>query len=270
MRVVGIGDGGDAATAEPEQILAAPCVWWDHGHAHDGHLVDGECGPLEEGHVGGDHDDAGALGFTVDPVELRPAARGEPAPAFAVFHENTGERGGAHMPPATPAVLEWSDWCFFGPEGGAPGGGPYGCSLEMAHFSWALSHLEAEESCVLEQHRLHIEAQHTPGVLPGDALNDFGWHRCPSLIDPDPQPGADWTAGCDALSAADPLVAELVEYRYGDCGAYADKQHRLFVDDRPEWLRAPDCSRAGALEYLWTQAHLEQEYLSAEPGVGHC
>ena len=139
----------------------------------------------------------------------------------------------------------------------------------MAHFSWALSHLEAEESCVLEQHRLHIEAQHTPGVLPGDALNDFGWHRCPSLIDPDPQPGADWTAGCEALSAADPLVAEFVEVWWGECGAWADEQ-RPHMAAKPEWLQAPDCARAAELAYLWTEAHLDQEYLGAEPGVGHC
>ena len=42
-----------------------------------------------------------------------------------------------------------------------------------------ISHLEANEACVLEQHRLRIEAG-------GRARNDYGWHRCASLIDPDP------------------------------------------------------------------------------------
>lgn len=264
------GNPATVSTADPGANAGEDdrsCVFWHDGHSHDGTLVDGECVLAVDVHdTGVDHDGPAALGFTVDPAELRPEARGEPPPSFAAFHEHTGERVDVLMPPSTPAVLEWSDWCFFGPEGGSPAGGSYSCSLEMTHFASALTYLGADEACVLEQHRLRIEADHRPGTLPGDALNEHGWHRCPSVIDPDPQPGGDWATSCESLAERDPLVAEFVATWWGGCAAWADEQRKR-LEQLPEWLQAPDCARTTDLMYLWVEARFDEE---SDLGVSQC
>ena len=266
--VNGLLSAWTADPADPSNPRA--CSFTHANHVHPGLLIDGECRLGSEPHdastVHSDVNDDDFLGYTVDPAELKPSARGEPPPPFAVFHEQTGERGGALMPPPTPAVIEWSDWCFFGPEGAAPAARPYDCSLEMAHFAAAITYLGADEECVLEQHRLRIEAAYTPATLPGDAVDAYGWHRCPSVIDPSPEPGADWATGCGALVASDPLVAEYVTIWEGDCNAWADTQQTRMAKV-PEWLRAPDCERADELSYLWIQAHHGDD---APSGVSRC
>lgn len=94
-----------------------------------------------------------------------------------------------------------------------------------------------------------------------------GWHRCPSVIDHDPQPGTDWATGCNALAASDTLVAEYNKTWEGDCGAWADTQQTRMAKVVPEWLRAPDCERAAKLSYLWIQAHHGDD---APSGVSRC
>ena len=266
LRVAGIGgssdsNGGVSAPA-PAERLGVPCTWWDHGHAHEGHIVNAECVSADAGHRAGDHA-ADDIDVSVEADELRPAARGEAPPPLPVFHATTGERYGSHMPLYTPAVLEWSDWCFFGDDD-APAAGAFLCSQELAQFSWALSHLGADEACVLDQHRRNIEARR--GGMPGpEARNEYGWHRCASVVDPDPQIGAGWAAGCEALSAADPEVAAVVGSWMGDCVAWEADQRALTAG-----MRAPDCSRAMSLAYLWKSANVSAEYLDSVGSISQC
>lgn len=50
----------------------------------------------------------------MDPGSLAPVRRGEmPAAAISAIDLSSGETVEGHLPPATPAAIAWSDWCFF-------------------------------------------------------------------------------------------------------------------------------------------------------------
>ena len=270
LRVAGIGDGGDAAPAEPE-LLGEPCVWFDHGHAHDGHLVNAVCVSADAGHVAGDHDGADAVDATVDPDELVPATRGAMPPAIPSFNMLSGEPVLNHLPPRTPELIAWSDWCFFGDDGAAPGASAFACSQQLAHFAWALTPAEqggiaADESCVLEQERLYLQDSATAGISPAQALETNGWHRCASIVNPSPAERLTMTEQCRSLAAGHPQVESFLDVLHGgDCAVWADSQQFLI-----DTFGAPACSEAASLSMLWRQSVLTDTEMQTVAHLSLC
>ena len=272
LGVAGRDDSGDSALAGPEPAEQGgdACTFWHGGHSHEGSLLDEECvasaGPHEPdtAHAAEDFD------FTVDPAELVPAAPGAMPPGMPSFDMLTGEPVANHMPAATPQLIAWSDWCFFGTGGDAPGSTPWACSQQLAHFAWALTPAEqggiaADQSCVLEQERLYLQTMATAGSMPGEIIEAHGWHRCASIIDPLPGDGRSMVDKCSALAASDPRVQAFLDTFYGDCAAWADSQQ--FIIDT---FGAPACSEAARLSVLWRQSVLTDTEMQAVAHLSLC
>ena len=176
-----------------------------------------------------------------------PASRGEmPAHGLAGVDTSSGERVEAVLPPETPGVVAWSDWCFFdGPDTILTGASQ--CSASMSSFAFALSHLGADEACVLDQHTKLINA--LADIEGGDitaqtnaAEDAYGWHRCASVIDPDPTDGRTLTEKCEAL----PDTKADIDLLYGSCAEWAES--------RPP-TSTPICSASRSLLFAWMDTH---------------
>ena len=187
---------------------------------------------------------------TVSSGSISPARRGEmPARAIGGTDTSSGERVEGHLPPATPGVIAWSDWCFFdGPRTGYTSA--YQCSTSMSSFAWALTHLGADEACVLDQYTKLIEAL---GEIRGsdvdgsksNAVEDaYGWHNCATVIDPDPGDGRSLAEKCEAL----PEVRDSRSALYGSCAEWAE----LLLSYSPG---TPNCSASTALLVAWLKTH---------------
>ena len=142
---------------------------------------------------------ANALGDPAILEAVHPAARGgQPQPMPGHYH--------GHLPPFTPAVQAWSDWCFFDFEMTVnwpddvlpPSDSTYFCSVVLHQMAFHLSHLGASEDCILPQATAKIEAAEqralssfTPSGSPeraaSAALSVATNHlHCPNVIYPDP------------------------------------------------------------------------------------
>ena len=116
------------------------------------------------------------LTLTLD--DFRPAAPGQlPPPA----PRTTGE-----MPAPTPAIIAFSDWCYYDFE---PSSGTIVadyCGLALHIMYWGLL-AGADEACVVAQYREHL-----PQILGADGRerdilsNTYGWWRCGTVVSPDP------------------------------------------------------------------------------------
>ena len=193
---------------------------------------------------------------TVEPGSITPLRRGEmPSAAISATDLSSGERVEGHLPPATPAVIAWSDWCFFdAPQ--TPYTGAFQCSASMSSFSWALTYLGADEACVLDQYtKLIEELAEIRGSDPGGAKTDaaedlYGWHNCATVVDPDPEDGRSLAAKCESL----PEVRESRSALYGSCAEWADDRMSIF-----HWT--PNCSASTVLAIAWIRAHHGEETL---------
>ena len=106
--------------------------------------------------------------------ELRPAAPGQlPPPA----PNTTGE-----MPAPTPAIIAFSDWCYyeFVPSTGMQV--PHYCGLALHIMYWGLA-AGADEACVVAQYREHLP------LIPGATGRErhqlritYGWWRCGTVV----------------------------------------------------------------------------------------
>lgn len=193
-----------------------------------------------------------------DPVvegSIIPVRRGEmPAHGLGGVDTSSGERIEAVLPPATPGVIAWSDWCFF--DAPSTGLGAWQCSMSLSSFAFPLRYLGADEACVLDQYTKLINAlADIDGgdiTAQSDAAEDaYGWHNCATIIDPDPEDGRSLTAKCEAL----PEVREDIDALYGSCAQWADEQMEIF-----HWT--PNCSASSGLLWAWMQTHYGDESLS--------
>ena len=170
---------------------------------------------------------------------IHPASRGEqPQPLPGHSH--------GHLPPFTPGVQAWSDWCFFDfevnivwpedfvwPEDGpwpdgvdvpTPPSSTYFCALALHSMSFYLSHLEAPEECILPKATAIVEASEqrmlswfTPSGSPErqamSAIRHQNHHlHCPNVIYPDP----------DAALTSEEHYAILVSHAGRGGGSFAD------------------------------------------------
>ena len=193
-----------------------------------------------------------------DPVvegSIIPHRRGEmPAHGLPGEDMSTGERIEAVLPPATPGVIAWSDWCFF--DAPRTGLGAWQCSMSLSSFAFALSHLGADEACVLDQYTKLITA--LADIEGGDvtaqanaAEDAYGWHNCATIINPDPTDGRSLTEKCEAL----PAVRESRSALYGSCAEWADEY--LAIRDS-----TPNCSANTGLARAWIRTHHGEETLT--------
>ena len=148
-------------------------------------------------------------------------------------------------------MIAWADWCYF------DGPGPWACANEMAHFSLALTHLGADESCVLEQHRLYFSA---PNTRPGEARDANGWHHCATVSDPNPDDGRSLLSKCEALAESEPRVQQWLKSRSwrfeGGCVGWVEFQQELSAPSH-----TPACSAARGLGKLYLEATISNEAL---------
>ena len=193
---------------------------------------------------------------TVDSGSITPARRGEMPPnAISATDLSSGERVEGHLPPATPGVVAWSDWCFFDAPR-TPYTGAYQCSASMSSFSWALTHLEADEACVLDQYTKLIEAlaeirgSDPDGSKTNAAEDAYGWHNCATIINPDPADGRSLADKCEAL----PEVRESRSALYGSCAEWAEAKMATRH-------HTPNCSANTMLAKAWIRTHHGDEAL---------
>ena len=146
-------------------------------------------------------------------------------------------------------MIAWSDWCFFD----APRTrytDAYQCSSSLSSFSWALTHLGADEACVLDQYTKLIEAlgeirgSDVDGSKTAAAEDAYGWHNCATIIDPDPTDGRSLAAKCETL----PVVKAGIDLLYGGCAEWADK--KMAIRDL-----TPNCSASTVLLFAWMNSH---------------
>ena len=187
---------------------------------------------------------------TVEPGSITPARRGEmPSAAISGTDLSSGETVEGHLPPATPAVVAWSDWCFFDAPN-TPYTGAFQCSASMSSFSWALTHLEADEACVLDQYTKLIKAlaeirgSDPDGAKTNAAEDLYGWHNCATVIDPDPDDGRSLAAKCESL----PEVRKTRTALYGSCAEWAEAEMAISGS-------TPNCSASTALLFAWMKSH---------------
>ena len=190
-----------------------------------------------------------------DPViegSIIPHRRGEmPAHGLGGVDTSSGEKIEAVLPPATPGVIAWSDWCFF--DAPSTGLGAWQCSMSLSSFAFALSHLGADEACVLDQYTKLINA--LADIDRGDitaqanaAEDAYGWHRCATIIDPDPTDGRTLAEKCEAL----PDTKADIDLLYGSCAEWAETQMAIFH-------HAPNCSASTVLASAWMATHYGDE-----------
>ena len=195
-------ESGDLA--EPGSQLA-PCP--EGEHRHDGEpchyddpepeLVQAEPQPeiavVEvEDEPGSDEVHPHTTDTTPDPPPdsgVFPSARGDqPTIAWQVHVSGTVE-GARPLPAFTPAVQEWSDWCFFdwATRSSDPQAARQQCAIQLSLIGMATELLGVTDQCATRQYRGQLEMLTGEGEF--DFATDFGrvgWHACASVIDPDP------------------------------------------------------------------------------------
>ena len=119
----------------------------------------------------------------------------------------------------------------------------------MSSFSWALTHLGADEACVLDQYTKLIEA--LADIRGGDtttqtnaAEDAYGWHNCPTIVNPDPTDGRSLAEKCEAL----PDARAYIDALYGSCGEWAQESLAVFAS-------TPVCSSNTVLATAWIRTH---------------
>ena len=79
-------------------------------------------------------------------------------------------------------VAEWINWCTTNYRGNQ------GCNQMLYTMTWALDYLGANQACILDTYTERIERGNNPNVYEryndSRLTNQYGWHRCASVIDP--------------------------------------------------------------------------------------
>ena len=79
-------------------------------------------------------------------------------------------------PRASTGIQRWTEWC----------GDRSGCEMLLLEMTWALDYLGASEDCVLPVYHARVRAILNAGQYwtSGALADRFGWHRCPTVLDP--------------------------------------------------------------------------------------
>ena len=165
-------------------------------------------------------------------------------------------------PRQTRDVVEWSSWC--------DGWRPISCEYLLSEMKWALDYLGAHPWCVLGQYSHRLAQVHElwreGSRIPDDIRNGYGWHRCPSVIDPgqpdDPrrrlsETGISLAEQCRIVLPAEVRLEtttdniDVAPERFGsDCDAWA-----AWVANRPAARHWRDCDRSARLAEEWMEHH---------------
>ena len=197
----------------------------------------------------------------------------------------TGQRIGAPVPEAlagalpgatwqgqTPAaraeVVEWAQGCvqMLEPLPAAA----QRCAAMLHDMVWALDYLGASPQCVLEQYT--VKAQQ---ILWSGHWSGYGWHRCATVINPDPSSGTSLEVLCLLALPADvslePRVRLLFDPESFVFYGSSDPQYLLTCNDWSFWERVASggslssCRTAGLLAEQWMQHY----YFAPADGTFH-
>ena len=184
---------------------------------------------------------------------LYPAAPGQPAPGFPGT-ANNGTPTRFLTPKPTPALIEWTDWCFFEATGTGQATA-HDCSSVYTTMASALVRLEMDEECVVRESRARIEALAAIGsgavsAEIASAVGNHGWHRCPSPADPTPTDGRSLAEKC----ASNPELVEWINTWYeGGCTKWAQEEEE-FAERALTNPEQSGCVLAQSLLIEWAQA----------------
>ena len=81
---------------------------------------------------------------------------------------------GNDHPRATPDVEAWTASCTGGSS----------CDWLLYAMKWALDYLGAEEDCVVAVYHARWRRANSSNWQSGAEIDLYGWHRCPTVIDP--------------------------------------------------------------------------------------
>ena len=77
-------------------------------------------------------------------------------------------------PRPTPNVAAWAASCWGGSS----------CDRLLYSMKWALDYLGASEDCVLAVYQARWSRMNASNEFSGVEIDLYGWHRCPTVIDP--------------------------------------------------------------------------------------
>ena len=170
---------------------------------------------------------------------------------------------GGELPRATEGVLAFSAWCV-DLSTQARFLDTY-CGDVLHEMVWALDYLGADETCVLDQYRKHLERLAESDATPDMGLRIFRWQNCASVVNPDPGDTTS-TLGerCRAVLPPDVVLQEdnWVEITFDDDGTEHAVAHvgRSGVTCE-EWDVSKDitsvCAMVSALATEWMQHHYQ-------------
>ena len=165
------------------------------------------------------------------------------------------------IPRQTRDVVDFMSWC-------GASWHPLSCEFVLFQMKWSLDYLGAHPWCVLQQYYNRIAAHddiwNRGAPLPADMRNHYGWHLCPSVIDPgqdaDPrrrlsETGISLAEQCRIVLPANvqledrPRRVNIEPQRFGsDCDAWAE-----WVDNRSIARDWRGCDRSARLAEEWME-----------------
>ncbi|MYI37029.1 MAG: hypothetical protein F4118_11490 [Acidimicrobiaceae bacterium] len=179
-------------------------------------------------------------------------------------------------PRTTEGVQEWRDWCY--PRWGG------NCEWAEHNMYQALDYLGAHEQCVLNEYTRKAEyfLRERAGANNSYAAENFGWHRCGTVIDPlvgdISAGGRDNDVGLRLSDTPEITLAERcrivltvpfpdieLETRWNvggtippiefgqDCDAWA-----AYIETRSSFAGSPSCTSSRSLAQEWMEHHHNQ------------
>lgn len=165
-------------------------------------------------------------------------------------------------PRQTRDMVDWTNWCQQWK--------PISCEHLLSEMKWALDYLGVHPWCVVEQYNLRVpqlyRLAHESSHIPPDIRNGYGWHRCPTVIDPGQrdnpmiriaESGISLAEQCRIVLPADVQletttrdITEAPERFGSDCDLWA-----AWVENRPGARHWRDCDRSARLAEEWMEHH---------------
>lgn len=194
-------------------------------------------------------------GWVVYGTDYVPPVHPDTQPPSWVRGTDDGRGRPDDAPRRSPLMRAWLDWC---------GTEWRGCERLQLSMVWALDYLGANPQCVVQHYEWRAHHASRPGVSDGwnnyRLRNQFGWHKCATVIDPI-QPngrllsdrGLSVAERCRAVLPADVKLEE--DTSVANRGVF---RHWMTCDEWGAWVEdlrtgAADCENSARLAEEWME-----------------